>query len=216
MLSKPTLEESASHALKNLILNGELLPGTRLVEATWSKELSISRPTIRAAFQRLTDLGLASRSTYVGWSVAALSIRDLREVAQLRAALEGFAAFLIAGGSAPVLSALTASLERLAQAVSSDASTEIDAADQAFHAALVEGCGNERIAAQHRAISDQLMLAIRAANLTGEPRAQVYQQHLELYRQLSRNDPSAAELAFRTHCLAVLDRLPPAAPVAVS
>lgn len=214
MLSKTTLEESASHALKSLILTGELLPGTRLVEATWSKELSISRPTVRAAFQRLTDLGLASRSAYVGWSVATLSIQDLREVAQLRAALEGFAAFLIVGGPggfAAASSALTTSLERLAQAIGSDVSSEIDAADQAFHAALVNGCGNERIAAQHRSISDQLTLAIRAANLTGEPRTQLYQQHLELYQQLSRNDPPAAELAFRTHCLAVLDRFPPAA-----
>ena len=135
-------------------------------------------------------------------------------MAQLRAALEGFAAFLIASDAARsrrLPDALTQSLEQLARAIASDLGPDIDAADEAFHTALVEGCGNERIAAQHRAISAQLTLAIRAANLTGEPGPQLYRQHLELYRQLRRDDPSAAERAFRNHCLAVLDRLPPAA-----
>ncbi len=204
MISKPTLEEVAANELRNRILTGQIPSGTRLVETVWSDEFRISRHSIRAAFQRLSDTGLASRSSYVGWSVAEFHEADLREVSELRAALEGFAAALAARRQARPNAALELALESLGRAI--DSNQGIDEADQAFHDAIVEASGNSRLLAQYRSISDQLSLAIRAANLTGEPRNQLQQQHAHMLELVLSSQAEKAEKAFREHALAVLER----------
>jgi DNA-binding GntR family transcriptional regulator len=204
MISKPTLEEVAASELRNRILTGQIPSGTRLVESFWSEEFGISRHSIRAAFQRLSDTGLANRSSYVGWSVAEFHEADLREIAEVRAALEGFAAGLAAKRKDRPDSALKTALEHLGQAIA--ANQDIDEADHAFHIAIVEASGNSRLIAQHRSISDQLAFAIRTANLTGDPKHQLQQQHAHMLELVLQGKAAPAERAFREHALAVLER----------
>jgi DNA-binding GntR family transcriptional regulator len=204
MISKPTLEEVAASELRNRILTGQIPSGTRLVESFWSEEFGISRHSIRAAFQRLSDTGLANRSSYVGWSVAEFHEADLREIAEVRAALEGFAAGLAAKRKDRPDSALKTALEHLGQAIA--ANQDIDEADHAFHIAIVEASGNSRLIAQHRSISDQLAFAIRTANLTGDPKSQLQQQHAHMLELVLNGKAAPAERAFREHALAVLER----------
>jgi DNA-binding GntR family transcriptional regulator len=203
MISKPTLEEVAANELRNRILTGQIPSGARLIESVWSDEFGISRHSIRAAFQRLSDTGLANRSSYIGWSVAEFHEADLREIAELRAALEGFAAGLTAKRRDRPDSVLELALERLSQAIT--LTEGIDEADHTFHVAIVEASGNSRLLAQHRSISDQLSFAIRTANLTGNPTIQL-QQHAHMLELILRGKATQAEKAFREHALAVLER----------
>jgi DNA-binding GntR family transcriptional regulator len=204
MISKPTLEEVAANELRNRILTGQIPSGTRLVESVWSDEFGISRHSIRAAFQRLSDTGLANRSSYIGWSVAEFQASDLREIAEVRAALEGFAAGLAAKRKDRPNAALEQVLEGLGQAITADKG--IDEADHAFHVAIVEASGNSRLIAQHRSISDQLAFAIRTANVTGNPKDQLQQQHAHMLELVLNGKAAQAEKAFREHALAVLER----------
>jgi DNA-binding GntR family transcriptional regulator len=203
VIERQTLDAAAADELRRRILRGDLRAGDRLTEEACSEQLGVSRPTIRAALQMLSDCGLASRLPYAGWSVTAFGVNDLREVAQLRAALEGFAARLIVESRCD-LTEVKLALRTLRTAQPSD----VDEADQQLHLALVRAAGNKRLADQHRAISDQLLLAIATANLTAARGQSVGRQHDHILKVLGGHDPDLAEATVRLHCLAVLERLP--------
>jgi DNA-binding GntR family transcriptional regulator len=203
VLERQTLDAAAADELRRQILRGDLRAGDRLTEEACSEQLGVSRPTVRAALQMLSDCGLTTRLPFVGWSVTTFGFNDLREVAQLRAALEGFAARLIVESRCD-LTEVNVALQTLQAAQPPD----VDEADQQFHAALVRAAGNERLAAQHRSISDQLLLAIATANLTAARGQSVGRQHDHLLRVLGGDDPDLAEATVRMHCLGVLERIP--------
>ena len=86
--------ESAVGAITDAVRNGRLLPGTRLVEADYTKDLGFSRSTVREAFQRLISLGLLNFERHRGVSVCKLTRKQVADVYSVRANLEGLAARL--------------------------------------------------------------------------------------------------------------------------
>lgn len=206
MLTKETLDHAAASELRSQILQGTRPTGSRLVESRLSVELGVSRPTVRAALQLLSEKGLATRSAYEGWSVAAFSEAQFREVVHLRAVHEGLAARLIVEQDAPDLSELEEMLNLLRAAEQND--NGVNEADHNFHVALVRASNADKLIALHQSFSDQLRLAISTANLTMDPSESVFDQHALIMASLVAGDPSAAEQGLRDHCLSLLERVP--------
>ncbi|WP_315981782.1 GntR family transcriptional regulator [Aliamphritea spongicola] len=96
LINKRSLEEQAAELIREDIINGELTPGTRLVETTLAKEYGLSRGTIRIALHQLGTESLITQVPYAGWSVSELDDQDIWELYTLRATLEGMAARLAA------------------------------------------------------------------------------------------------------------------------
>lgn len=79
--------ESLSHA----ILTRQIKPGTHLVEQPLADQLSVSRISIREAIRRLAQDGLVEIIPSKGSFVVNLTPDDVKEVYQLRSALESIA-----------------------------------------------------------------------------------------------------------------------------
>src|SRR5215211_4475027 len=77
------------------IVHGALRPNQRLVEIELAERLGVSRTPIRETLQRLTLEGLVHR-TRGGWVVHEHSQDEIRAIYEVRAALDGYAAFLAA------------------------------------------------------------------------------------------------------------------------
>lgn len=95
--------DTAYRALREEILHWRLLPGTPLSETELAERLGVSRTPLRSALARLALEGLADTSrgrTAVVSDVSAASVRDLFE---LREALETHAARLAAQRGDPAL-----------------------------------------------------------------------------------------------------------------
>ena len=70
----------AYNLIRELILQGELLPGTRLVLADLEEKLNVGRGPIREALMRLDRSGLIQNLPYKGAVVAPLpSVREIQE-----------------------------------------------------------------------------------------------------------------------------------------
>ncbi len=91
-----TVQEAAVGHLRNLILNGQLEPGQRLLQEELAEQLGISRTPIREALQQLANEGLVNISSYKGASVARFSAPEMIETYSVRIALESYAASLAA------------------------------------------------------------------------------------------------------------------------
>ena len=81
--------------LKSQILEGNLQPGTKLIENTLSEQLGVSRTPIREAIKQLVAESFVKTIPGHGTFVNNVSIEDLKEVLEVRGALEGLAVKLV-------------------------------------------------------------------------------------------------------------------------
>src|SRR4051812_37129945 len=86
-----TLAEAALEQLREMIILGELTPGTPLRLEDLARTLGMSISPIRDAVRRLEALGLAEHVPHHGATVTALDFEELREVFSIRLSLESMA-----------------------------------------------------------------------------------------------------------------------------
>jgi DNA-binding GntR family transcriptional regulator len=82
--------------LRESILNGNLKPGTRLMEVTLAEDLGVSRTPVREAIRRLEKEKFVEMIPRKGSYVADLTAKDILDVLEIRINLEGFASSLAA------------------------------------------------------------------------------------------------------------------------
>jgi DNA-binding GntR family transcriptional regulator len=83
-----TIALRISRALAERIIAGGLEPGTRLAQDHIAAEFGASHVPVREAFRRLEAQGLVVSEPRRGVRVAGFSLSEVREVAEMRAALE--------------------------------------------------------------------------------------------------------------------------------
>jgi DNA-binding GntR family transcriptional regulator len=89
--SRRVLADEALDAIRTAILNGELVPGQRLIEEELSNQLQVSRGPVREALVRLEQEGLVVNERHRGATVTELSLAEAGEIYSLRTALERLA-----------------------------------------------------------------------------------------------------------------------------
>ncbi|WP_242909231.1 GntR family transcriptional regulator [Actinomadura terrae] len=89
-----TVPQLVVRRVRQAILEGALLPGRRLTERELMELTGVSRTSIREAVLHLQTLGLVETSGGRGVRVAVLGSDDVRQVYEVRAALESEAASL--------------------------------------------------------------------------------------------------------------------------
>jgi DNA-binding GntR family transcriptional regulator len=129
--------------LRERILSGQLPGGIPLRQEHIAQEFGVSRIPVREALSRLEAEGLVTREHNRGSIVATMSLEDLQESLDIRAALEGRALRLaIPKMKAPDFAAVANVLERYAQATSPTLWTELNLE---FHLALYRAAGRPRL-----------------------------------------------------------------------
>jgi DNA-binding GntR family transcriptional regulator len=155
----PSLVTDAYRALKEAIRDNVFAPGDQGSEQEIALRLGMSRTPVHEALIRLQEEGLVRVVPKRGVIVLALSPDDMREVYDVIIALESMAAELIAAMAEPERHRIAAELH----AINADMKTalqrdERDAwarADDQFHRALIDRCGNTRLARLANTIMDQ-------------------------------------------------------------
>jgi len=87
-----SLTQRVYERLRTEILDGKLHPGTRVKQEELTKRLGVSRTPIREALQRLESEGLICFVRRSSATVSAIPSREIEEIFELRALLEGYAA----------------------------------------------------------------------------------------------------------------------------
>ena len=88
LLDRTTTANRATETIRNAILSGELAAGQTIRQEVLAASLGISRVPLREALRQLEGEGFVSSSPHRGVVVAELSLDDLREISEVRIALE--------------------------------------------------------------------------------------------------------------------------------
>jgi DNA-binding GntR family transcriptional regulator len=193
MASSATAVAALTTALRDRILNGELAPGTRLVERTLVESYDVARVTARSALQRLAAEGLVVIESHRGARVATLDTKQLHDLFALRTALEVEAA-RIALAERPQeldtkLGDAVAVLTRVCRAKRVVWRRVVDAHEE-VHRALVDAARSPRISAVHRSLAGELRLFVVALRPVWSPDEMVT-HHVKLRRELQIDGPEA-------------------------
>ncbi|MBJ9967756.1 GntR family transcriptional regulator [Burkholderia seminalis] len=134
--------DAVAASLRDMIINGELSAGERLVERDLAERFGISRIPMREAIQRLEREGLLDIFRNRGAVVRMLSASDVQEIYDLRVLLEGDAIYR----SVKRLDDETLARAELVHRLLGDASVPRRQGElnREFHALLYAGCGNAR------------------------------------------------------------------------
>ena len=90
------LREVIFNTLREAIIFGELKPGERLFEVQLAEQMGVSRTPVREAIRKLELEGFVDMLPRRGAQVADLSVKDIMDVLEVRASLDGLATELAA------------------------------------------------------------------------------------------------------------------------
>lgn len=133
-----TLRENVADEIRMKIINGELIPGARIVEQDLASEFGVSRGPVREALRQLEEEGLVEYTRNAGCSVRQIGPEDIYEIYYMRANYEMMAVKLY-GKEFPA-----ETLERMQkitdqmQALQDDAYREVFELDNRFHEQIMD------------------------------------------------------------------------------
>ena len=78
-ISRKTLREQVAEVLRKKILNEEIKPGERMIEAQISEEFQTSRGPVREALRQLEEEGLLEYESHKGCIVRTMTYAEMQE-----------------------------------------------------------------------------------------------------------------------------------------
>lgn len=196
-----SLVDDAYEQIRRRILDNVWPPGHRALEQEVALALGMSRTPVREALLRLQNDGLVEVIPRHGMRVLPVSPNDMREIYLVLTALECLAAELVAQRKPTDedLAPLVAATKAMDQALKDDDLDAWAAADERFHAHLVDLAGNRQLQAtvlnywerSHRARMFTLRLRPKPVNSTRE--------HLEMVQRFRAGDAAGAAMVTRAH-----------------
>ncbi|GAB6036656.1 GntR family transcriptional regulator [Fundidesulfovibrio butyratiphilus] len=194
---RKNLGHEVFETLKLRILNWEYPPGRRLIEEELCQEFGVSRSPVREALGRLAAYGLVEYEPHKGCQVKQLELRTIKDLYQVRLALELWVAERLAQDPdvLPALARLRAdwtaprhrSVEQWAEL------------DRQFHEGLARAAGNAVLVSQLEAVNERLTV-LRPFDFSVEERAvSTCAQHLDVLDRIAAGDPEGARRAIRVN-----------------
>jgi len=132
--------------IRERILNHDIEPSNRLVEAQIAKEIGISRTPVREALHLLEKDGLVESIPRVGYRVKKLALDELDEIFAIRGANEALAAqWALERMDAKSMQALEKNVARTKKALSQGHPETFLDYDDDFHEILVRAAGSQHL-----------------------------------------------------------------------
>ena len=196
------LPQTVYEDLRSSIIRQDHTPGSLITEALVAARYGVSRPTAKAAIERLTAEGLLRREAHRAARIPLLSSEDIADLYDNRAIVEAEAVRALAASGAVPLEAIRAQRALVASA------DDFADHDIAFHGALVAGQPSPRLARLHSLLMGEIELCIgqvQAGHLL-EATA-VARQHQDILDAITAGDIELAVARTRAHIQTSRDSL---------
>lgn len=203
--SAPILVDVVYQRLMAAIIDCTLLPGQRIVQADMAASLGVSRAPVSHALQLLKHQGLLQESGKKGLEVAPIDPDRVRDLYQVRAALDGLAARMAAErygageideAEIAVLREAFAAGSRLGEATAMSKRVQ---ADIDFHRAIYRISGNALIVEALDPLWPHMQRAMVLVLEAGPLRKQAWREHRQIMESILDGEPDASAAAAIAH-----------------
>lgn len=194
------LREIVLEALKEAIVNGILKPGERLMEQQVAEELGVSRTPVREAIRKLELEGFVIIIPRKGAYVSDISLKDIAQVFEVRAAMESLAAGLAAQRiSDEQIESLERKLVEVKKAADSSDLNLIIQVDTEFHEIIYNASRNDRLVQILSNLGEQIQ-RYRSASLAHPGRLKnTVEEHQKLVDAITQRNVNLAQRLAKEH-----------------
>jgi DNA-binding GntR family transcriptional regulator len=204
-LDRSTLRERALESLRSAVISGQYRPGDHLSEVELATSLGVSRGTVREALRHLQQEGLVTAGNRGMLRVSSLTPTEVRELFQVRAALEGMAVreIIASPRREAAVGALRAALAQLRDE-GDDFPARIEA-DLAFHLELCRQAGNSMLVEAWQHLEGRMRVAILNGAAWQEP-MMARDRHAPIVDAVEQGDVTAAVQVVDEHMHSAAER----------
>jgi DNA-binding GntR family transcriptional regulator len=200
-----TIQEIVAKALRDAIVTGRLKGGERLHQDGIASKLGVSRMPVREALRQLESEGLVVFTPHRRVSVADLSTDELREIYEIRIALELLALDLAVPRLSPKdLADLGAVLDHMDRVT--DPGRWLDL-NRTFHGMLYRASGRSRLCALIDSLRGNVERYLRIFVSGVERRTHAQTEHRRILRACRRRHSAEAKHALRQHLNGTVNQL---------
>lgn len=194
------LRDVVFESLREGIIKQILKPGERLMEIQLAEEMGVSRTPVREAIRKLELEGFVVIVPRKGAYVASISLNDVHEVYEIRAALEILAAGLAAErATKEEIEAMENCLRRESSAVSSDNVIATVDADIGLHDLIYKASNNSRLLSTLNNLREQIYRTrVRSLFLPGRKK-QSHEEHRKIVEAIRFHDVNEAQHLLQEH-----------------
>jgi DNA-binding GntR family transcriptional regulator len=200
------LSDRAYRALWNGVVGGRIEPGTQLRPDIIAEQLEISTTPVREALYRLESDGLLVKLPYQGWFVREFTEPEVRELYEMRAALECFSVKLACERITDEQLAALRKHQQTGEAALKG--RDMDAYriyNRDLHAAIMEAARNSYLSSTMGQLTLQSqMLMARTIRLVGRP-SRAIEEHQELIELVAARKAKDAQKLMERHILSALE-----------
>ena len=188
-IARRPLHEEAADRLRDLIVQGRLVPGARLNERLLTAQLGVSRTPLREAFKVLATEGLVELLPNRGAIVSEIDPVRLAEILAVMGALEALAGeFACVNASDGQINEIRSlHHEMLANHARGDLAGYFKF-NQAIHLKIVKYSGNTVLYNAYRQLNANVRRARYMANLSQERWDAAVREHAEILEALAARD----------------------------
>lgn len=200
--ARKSLGQLVFENLRQAIVRGEIVPGTRLVESQIAEGQGISRTPVREAIHKLEREGLIERQQRGGFTVLGLSRSDIVETFGIRSVLEGYAAKLAALNHKPEeLEPLEAKIQEFQKYLDNGKMKTLTRINTEFHDLLYALSKSPRLMNMINGLRDQIY-RFRRIILKESHQAQMSNaDHIQMLAYIRKRSADEAERLVRNHIL---------------
>lgn len=200
IVRKTLHHEVVVDALRELILEGELEPMSRINEVELCERFGISRTPLREAIKLLAAEGLLVLLPNRGARVVALSETEIAEILQVVGALEGAAGELACERiTSDELAVIEAATDAMVGARKAGDYPAYFARNREIHEAIMAAARNSALQSTYRSLSGRVQRARFSAHKTDEQWARAIDDHNLMVMFLRRRDGAALGQLLRDH-----------------
>lgn len=194
------LRDVVFNTLRQAILRGELKPGERLMEIQLANKLGVSRTPIREAIRKLELEGLVLMIPRKGAEVAEITEKSLKDVLEIRRALEDLAVRLACEKiTEEELKELKIAGDEFKKVLKSQDITEVAEADVRFHDVIYMATDNPKLIQLLNNFREQ-MYRFRVEYLKkDEVRPQLIAEHDEIIKYITEGNKEEASSVVTRH-----------------
>lgn len=194
------LRDVVFNTLRQGILRGELKPGERLMEIHLADQLGVSRTPIREAIRMLELEGLVIMMPRKGAMVASISKEDLKDVLEVRKALDRLAVSLACERiTSDGLASLKDAAANFKDVTKTLDSTKIAEADVAFHDEIHKASGNKRLSVMVSNLAERIYRYRFEYIKESYDCVQLIEEHDEIVKCIEKGDKEGAVAAIDRH-----------------
>ncbi|MDF2821503.1 MAG: GntR family transcriptional regulator [Clostridiales bacterium] len=196
------LRDVVFNTLRQAILKGELAPGERLMEKQLADRMGVSRTPIREAIRKLELEGLVVMIARKGAEVARITEKDLKDVLEVRCALEELAVKIACDKmSDKNVARLRKTIEDFKEAVIKKNVGKIIDKDVEFHDIIFESTENDKLIQIVNNLREQFYRYRVEHIRKSTDHSELLAEHLEIVKAISEKNVKVAMEAARAHII---------------